>query len=77
MRQIKKIKDKQTKRKILKQIKKIIENPEKGKFLSYEKGVRKIYISPFRLLYSYKNNKLRLLDFDYRDKIYKKRKKKK
>jgi len=70
-----KIKDKLTKERIFKQIKKIITNPEIGDFLNYEKGVRKIYIPPFRLLYAYKNNKLYLLDFDHRDRIYKKRKK--
>ncbi|NCO97181.1 MAG: hypothetical protein COY38_00775 [Candidatus Aenigmarchaeota archaeon CG_4_10_14_0_8_um_filter_37_24] len=74
--QIKKIKDKKTKEKMLKQIKKIIKDPERGKFLSYEKGMRKIYIKPFRLLYSYKNNKIYLLDFNHRDKIYKKLRKK-
>ena len=38
------------------------------------KGTRKIYIPPFRLLYAYKDNKIYLLDFDHRSKIYKKRK---
>ena len=75
IKRTKKIKDKLTKERIFKQIKKIITNPEIGDFLNYEKGVRKIYIPPFRLLYAYKNNKLYLLDFDHRDRIYKKRKK--
>ncbi len=75
IRQTKGIKDRQTKEKIFKQIKKIIENPEIGDLLSYEKGIRKIYIPPFRLLYAYKNKKIYLLDFDHRDKIYKKRRK--
>lgn len=75
IKQTKKIKDKVTKKRIFKQIKKIIGNPERGRFLSYEKGVRKVYIPPFRLLYAYKDSKLYLLDFDHRDKIYKKRRK--
>jgi mRNA-degrading endonuclease RelE of RelBE toxin-antitoxin system len=72
IKQTKKIKDKSTKERILKQIKKIIANPECGEFLSYEKGVRKLYVPPFRLLYAYKDNKFYLLDFDHRGKIYKK-----
>ena len=76
IKQIKKIKDGQTKEKIFKQIKKIIENPEKGKFLSHERGVRKIYIKPFKLLYTCKNKRIYLLDFGHRGKIYKKHKKK-
>lgn len=73
VKQTKKIKDKRTKERIFKQIKKIIENPEKGDFLSYEKRVRRVYIPPFRLLYIYEDNKIYLLDFDHRDRIYKKR----
>lgn len=74
IKQLKKIKDKKTKERLFKQIKKIIKDQERGYFLSYEKGTRKIYIPPFRLLYAYKNNKLYLLDFDHRDRVYKKRK---
>ncbi|MAF37020.1 hypothetical protein CL622_07945 [archaeon] len=76
VKQTKKIKDKVTKERIVKQIKKIIDNPEVGEFLSYRKDVRKIYIPPFRLLYAYKNDTLYLLDFDNRDKVYKKDRKK-
>lgn len=72
IKKTKNIRDKKTKERILKQIRKIIENPEIGDFLNYEKGIRKIYIPPFRLLYSYKNDKIYLLDFDNRDKIYRK-----
>lgn len=73
---IKKIKDNKLKERVKKQIKKIIENPETGDFLKYRKNERKIYIPPFRLLYAYdkKENKLYLIDFDKRDKIYKKKK---
>jgi len=70
---IKRIKDKKIKERVKKQILKIIENPELGKFLIGErKGERKIYIGPFRLLYAYKYNKIYLIDFDKRDRIYKK-----
>jgi len=74
IKQTRRIKDKKTKERLFKQIKKIINNPETGTFLNYEKGVRKIYIPPFRLLYAYKDNKLYLLDFDHRNRVYKKRK---
>lgn len=72
IKQTKKIRDKMLKERIFKQISKIIENPTVGDLLSHEKGVRKIYIPPFRLLYAYRDNKIYLLDFDHRDKIYKK-----
>lgn len=75
IKQTKRVKDKQTKERLFKQLKKIIEHPEAGDLLSYEKGIRKIYIPPFRLLYAYKDSKLYLLDFDHRDKVYRKRRK--
>ena len=61
--------------KVEKQIKKISENPEIGQFLTGDKkGQRKIYITPFRLLYYYHKNSetIYLIDFDHRDIIYKK-----
>lgn len=72
---IKKIKDNKTKERVKKQIKKIIESPEHGDFIKYEKNERKIYIPHFRLLYSYnkREDKIYLIDFDKRDKISKKR----
>ena len=65
--------DSTLKKKIKKQIKKIIENPEIGEFLHYTKGIRKIYISPFRLLYFYDKEKniIYLLEFEHRDIVYK------
>ena len=68
------IKNKFLRDKIDKQIKKIGDDPEIGEFLKYRKFERKIYIKPYRLIYSYdkKKNIIYLLDFDKRDKIYKK-----
>ncbi len=69
-------KDKALISRLRKQVNKIAENPEIGDFLRGEKkGERKIYISPFRLLYSYdkKRDILYLLDFDKRSRIYKKK----
>ena len=63
---IDKIKDNSLKIKIQKQINKIIENPEIGKPMRYNrKGTREVYVNPFRLSYAYlqKENKIILLDF--------------
>jgi len=49
-----KIKDNLLRVKIMKQIKKISENPEVGKPMKYSrKGTRQLYIKPFRLSYIY------------------------
>ena len=73
---VKRLKDKTTKIRLWKQISKVIEDPNVGDFLKNDKkGVRKIYIPSFRLLYRYHNeeNKIELIDFDNRDKIYQKK----
>ncbi len=67
---IDKIKDNSLKIKIQKQINKIIENPEIGKPMRYNrKGTREVYVNPFRLSYAYlqKENKIILLDFYHKD----------
>lgn len=52
------IKDKSLKKKILKQVEKIKNNPEVGKPMMYQrKGTRKLYIKPFRLSYEYLKDK--------------------
>lgn len=49
-----KIKDNLLKTKIIKQVKKIKENPEIGKPMKHDrKGTRELYIKPFRLSYAY------------------------
>jgi len=66
------IKDKETKERIKKQIKKIIENPEVGKPLTHDlKGERCVRIKPFRLIYTCDNDKLILLRFEHRKEVYK------
>lgn len=56
-RTIKKIKDRGLKEKVKKQIRRIIENPEKGKPMRYtRKDTREVYIQPFRLSYAYLKN---------------------
>ena len=69
---IKSVKDKKLLEKAKKQIKKIIESPSTGKPLRYGlKGERTIYIKPFRLIYAVKGDKLFLLRFMHRKKVYK------
>lgn len=66
-----KIKDNLMREKVKKQILKIIENPEIGKPMMYERrGTREVYIKPFRLayLYSVEENKITLVDLYHKRK---------
>ena len=66
-----KVRDKNTKEKILKQIAKIRDNPEIGKPMMYSrKGTRELYIPPLRLSYAYikEEDKVRLLDLYHKGK---------
>jgi mRNA-degrading endonuclease RelE of RelBE toxin-antitoxin system len=65
-----KIKDNSIKEHVKKQIKKIIENPEIGKPMMYDrKGTRELYVKPYRLSYSYikHENKVIILDLYHKD----------
>lgn len=69
-RTIKKIKDRGLKEKVKKQIRRIIENPEKGKPMRYtRKDTREVYIRPFRLSYAYLKNedKIVFLELYHKD----------
>ena len=67
----KKIKNRDTQDKLEKQIRKIMHNPEIGKPLRYElKSEWTIYVKPYRLLYKIEKNKLILLRFEHRKKVY-------
>lgn len=69
-KELKHIKDKNLKIKIWKQIEKIIENPEIGKPMKYQrKGTREVYIKPFRLSYAYlkEENKIIFLDLYHKN----------
>ncbi|MEK6895420.1 MAG: type II toxin-antitoxin system RelE/ParE family toxin [Nanoarchaeota archaeon] len=69
IRQLNKL-DKSFLDRIEKLIKKIIENPETGKPMRYDrKGTREIYMKPFRISYAYNKEKdiLYLLDIYYKD----------
>ena len=66
----KKIRNNLLKEKLKKQIRKIIENPEIGKPMrNVRKGTREVYISPYRLSYSYieKEQKIIILELYHKD----------
>jgi len=66
-----KLKDELLKLKIIRQIKKISENPEVGKPMrNVRKGTRELYIKPFRLSYEYiqKQNLIYILDLYHKKK---------
>ncbi|MBS1266826.1 MAG: hypothetical protein MAG795_00795 [Candidatus Woesearchaeota archaeon] len=64
-----KIKNKAFKKKIKKQIAKIIKNPETGKPMSYSrKGTREVYVGSYRISYSYSKDKIVLLNLYHKNK---------
>ena len=72
LKEFEKIKDKSTKDKLIKHIDKILENPEIGKPLTHNlKGERSVHIKPFRLVYTFENDKIVLLRFEHRKEVYK------
>jgi len=63
-----KIKDKKIKEKIVKQIKKIKNNPKTGKPMKFSrKKTRELYISPFRLVYKYDSQEIIITDIYHKD----------
>lgn len=63
-----KVKDKNSKAKIIKQIEKIKDNPEIGKPMRYgRKGTRELYVSPFRLSYEFQGDVVYVLDIYHKD----------
>lgn len=69
-KELKKI-DNSIKEKVIKQIQKIIENPETGKPLRFNlKGERTVYVKPHRIIYSFFNNTLYFLRFEHRKDVY-------
>lgn len=62
--------DKSIKEKAIKQLTKIIENPQIGKPLKYNlKGERTVYVKPFRIIYSFFNNTIYFLRFEHRKEV--------
>jgi mRNA interferase RelE/StbE len=67
----KKIKDKKSRIKIIKQLQKLSENSEVGKPLRYKlKGYRTIRIKPFRIIYKIENNRIIINNFEHRSSVY-------
>jgi len=66
------IRDKTTRLRIIKAIKRLAENPEAGKPLQYElKNYRTLRVPPFRILYRLQGNSLVINCFGHRNDIYK------
>ncbi len=66
-----KIKDKTTRIRIIKQLKKLEELPEAGKPLKYEwKNHRSVRVPPFRIIYHIQQDKLIIICFDHRKEVY-------
>nr|MCK4929487.1 type II toxin-antitoxin system RelE/ParE family toxin [Nanoarchaeota archaeon] len=69
----KKIKNKTTRLKIIKHIKKLARLPKSGKPLRYDlKHHRSIRIPPFRIIYRIEKDKIIINCFDHRKDVYKK-----
>ena len=67
----KRIKDKTTRLKLIKHIKKLAELPESGKPLKYElKNHRSVRIPPFRIIYRLEKDKIIINCFDHRRDVY-------
>lgn len=67
----KRIKDKKTRLKIIKQIKKLAGQPESGKPLKYNvKNHRCLRIPPFRIIYRIKDNSITVNCFAHRKSVY-------
>jgi addiction module RelE/StbE family toxin len=67
----KKIKDKTTRIKIIKQLKKLAQKPDTGKPLKYDlKNHRCIRVSPFRIVYRVEENRIIINCFDRRKDVY-------
>lgn len=70
-REFQKIKDKTTRLRIIKQLKKLAELPSAGKPLKYEwRNHRSIRVSPFRIIYRFEQDKIIINCFDHRKDVY-------
>lgn len=67
---VKKIRDNSIKKRLVKQVEKILKNPEIGKPLRYNlKGERSVYVPPYRLVYALIDDKIFLLRFRHREDV--------
>lgn len=68
---VKKVRDNALKERLIKQVEKIIKNPDIGKPLRYNlKGERSVYVTPYRLVYAVIDDKIYLLRFQHRVDVY-------
>jgi len=71
-REFNKIKDRNTKLKIMKNIKKLQNLPHSGKPLRYKlKHYRRLVVKPFRIIYRIENSKIIINCFEHRKRVYK------
>lgn len=71
-KEFKKIKDKDTRLKIIKQLKKLSDQAKAGKPLKYEqKNHRSLRIPPYRIIYRLEQEKIVINCFDHRKDVYK------
>lgn len=71
-KEFRKIKDKETRIRIIKQIKKLSELPGSGKPLRYKlKNHRSVRIQPYRIIYRLEEEKIIINCFDHRKEVYK------
>jgi mRNA-degrading endonuclease RelE of RelBE toxin-antitoxin system len=70
-KEFKKIKDKTTRLKIIKQLRKLSESLEVGKPLKYDlKNHRSVRVAPFRIIYRIEQDKIIINCFDHRKEAY-------
>jgi mRNA-degrading endonuclease RelE of RelBE toxin-antitoxin system len=70
-RSIRKLKDAAVRERIKRQIAEIVERPEIGKPLRFQKkGERSVWLPPFRIIYALQDDTIYFLGFDKRDRIY-------
>jgi mRNA-degrading endonuclease RelE of RelBE toxin-antitoxin system len=70
-RDVRKIRGSSLKEKLEKQIRKVAENPDFGKWLRYGlKGEWTIRVAPYRLIYAVQGGRLILLRFEHRKSVY-------
>ena len=70
LKKISKIKNKGFKEKVKKQVKKIVQDPEIGKPMRYNReGTREVYVKPYRLAYAYMKTegKIIFLEIHHKD----------
>lgn len=66
-----KIKDKTTRLRVIKQLKKLAETPEAGKPIQHKwKSHRSVRVSPFRIIYRLEGDKIIVNCFDHRKDAY-------